>query len=399
MLFGLGVILFFLDWRLALATLAVFPLMSLATAIFRRRSSRAYRRVRERLGARHGGAPGGHLGRARPPVLHARGAERRAVSGGQRALPRGQPRDGRPERALLPVRRLPLVGGDRGRARLRRLPRLRRLHDDRNALRVHRLPGELLRPGAAALAALQHVPGRGRRARQDHRRDGRGAGGARPRRTLRELPRRSTGACAFEDVRFGYGERPGGAARDRPRRPARHDRGARRAYRARASRRSRSSSPASTTRARGGSRSTAPTCATSRSRACAASSASCRRRASSSPAPCATTSPSAVPTRPPRRSPRPRGRSARTSSSPSCRRATTREVAERGCRLSLGQRQLVAFARALLADPRILILDEATSSVDIGTERRIELAPQRASSPGGPRSSSRTACRPFAAPT
>ena len=50
------------------------------------------------------------------------------------------------------------------------------------------------------------------------------------------------------------------------------------------------------------------------------------------------------------------------------------EVAERGGRLSLGQRQLVAFARALLADPRILILDEATSSVDIGTERRIEFA-------------------------
>jgi ABC-type multidrug transport system fused ATPase/permease subunit len=47
---------------------------------------------------------------------------------------------------------------------------------------------------------------------------------------------------------------------------------------------------------------------------------------------------------------------------------------ERGTRLSLGQRQLVAFARALLADPRILILDEATSSVDIGTERRIETA-------------------------
>jgi ABC-type multidrug transport system fused ATPase/permease subunit len=50
---------------------------------------------------------------------------------------------------------------------------------------------------------------------------------------------------------------------------------------------------------------------------------------------------------------------------------------ERGTRLSLGQRQLVAFARALLADPRILILDEATSSVDIGTERRIELALRR----------------------
>jgi len=53
------------------------------------------------------------------------------------------------------------------------------------------------------------------------------------------------------------------------------------------------------------------------------------------------------------------------------------ELGERGFRLSLGQRQLVAFARALLADPRILILDEATSSVDIGTEQKIERALRR----------------------
>src|SRR5205814_2100508 len=49
-LLGTAVLLFVLDWRLALATLAVIPLMSVATAIFRSRSSRAYAAVRERLG-------------------------------------------------------------------------------------------------------------------------------------------------------------------------------------------------------------------------------------------------------------------------------------------------------------------------------------------------------------
>jgi ATP-binding cassette subfamily B protein len=48
------------------------------------------------------------------------------------------------------------------------------------------------------------------------------------------------------------------------------------------------------------------------------------------------------------------------------------EVGERGTQLSAGQRQLLAFARALVADPRILVLDEATSNVDIHSEARIE---------------------------
>jgi ATP-binding cassette subfamily B protein len=48
------------------------------------------------------------------------------------------------------------------------------------------------------------------------------------------------------------------------------------------------------------------------------------------------------------------------------------EVNERGSRLSLGERQLISFARALLADPKILILDEATSSIDTKTELLVQ---------------------------
>jgi len=53
------------------------------------------------------------------------------------------------------------------------------------------------------------------------------------------------------------------------------------------------------------------------------------------------------------------------------------EVGEKGANLSLGQRQLVCFARALLANPRLLILDEATSSVDALTEVRLQAALDR----------------------
>ena len=76
-------------------------------------------------------------------------------------------------------------------------------HRDRRRCSPSSLPLELLRPGPAALPALQHVPLGGGRARQDHRRPRRGAGGASTRPGAVEL-RGSTGHVRFEGVRFGY---------------------------------------------------------------------------------------------------------------------------------------------------------------------------------------------------
>ena len=245
--------------------------------------------------------------------------------------------------------------------------------DDRHAVRVHRLPGELLRPGAAALAALQHVPRRGRRARQDHRRHGRGARGRATARAPSSFPAsRATSASRTSASATGTGPRCCTASTSTSRRERRWRSSG---TRARASRRSRSSSPL-----------LRPALGPDHDRRHdlrEVTQESLRRQLGIVPQEgflFAGTVRENIALR--------RGRERRRRSSAA--RAVgahefimeledgyETEVGERGSRLSLGQRQLVAFARALLADPRILILDEATSSVDIGTERRIERALRR----------------------
>ncbi len=97
---------------------------------------------------------------------------------------------------------------------------------------------------------------------------------------------------------------------------------------------------------------------------------SCRSRRSCSTTPSAATSRSA-PTSPTRTS-GPRCASRRpTASSPRCPRALDTVVGERGTTLSGGQRQRLALARAVVRRPRLLVLDDATSSVDPQVEQRI----------------------------
>ncbi len=124
--------------------------------------------------------------------------------------------------------------------------------------------------------------------------------------------------------------------------------------------------------------STASTCGTGTCGACGAASAWCSRTSSSSPARSAANIRLGEPRD--RRRAAALGGGARSHALPFIERLPggfDAPVRERGAGLSVGQKQLIAFARALAFDPRILILDEATSSIDTETEQLIQQALDR----------------------
>ena len=370
LLVGTAIVLFLLDWRLALATLLVLPLMAAATVWFRARSNRAYRRVRERLGLVTATLAEDISGMrvvqsfTREPSSHTtfRGVNERYRESNYETVvlngiyfPTVDVLSSIATAIVLGFGGALVIEGDITIGTLLAFTLyLANFFDPVQQL------SQLYNTFLSATAALDRITGRPRRGA---RRRGR----SRRRRAPQDRRARRLRPRAVRVRRPS--RRP---PRLRPRRRARNDRRARRAYGRRASRRSRSCSRASTTRGRA-------RITIDGHDIRGVTQSSLRRQLGIVPQEgflfAGTIADNIAFGRPEASRAEIEAAAASVGAAPFIAELPDgydTQLGERGFRLSLGQRQLVAFARALLADPRILILDEATSSVDIATERRIE---------------------------